>query len=345
MIKVGVVGSTGYTGIELIRILCAHPDASIHVLTSRAEEGRLVSEIYPVFRGYVDLVFSSPAVENLLECDVVFFATPHAVSMKMVQELYRYNIKIIDLSADFRLQDVRLWEKWYGTTHLAPELIDSAVYGLPELYRNEIRDAKLLACPGCYPTSVQLGLIPLLEADIIDCKQIIANVASGVSGAGKKADVGLLHTEIQGDYRAYAATGHRHSPEIIQTLSNVSGQPVTLTFMPHLVPMNRGIFSTLYVNKKKDVGIDELQSLYQKRYKDESFVDVMPKGVIPQTKSVSGTNTCRLSITEIESTQQIVVFSVIDNLTKGSSGQAVQCMNLMFGLEETTGLNKIGFLP
>lgn len=353
MIKVGIVGGTGYTGVELLRLLVNHPHAEAVVITSRAEAGVQVSDLYPSLRGMLDLAFSAPNVDDLCACDVVFFATPHGVAQAMMPQLIERGVRVVDLSADFRIRDAKLWADWYGQPHGCPELIEKAVYGLPEVNREKIATAQLVACPGCYPTATQLGLIPLLESDLIDPTDLIANAASGVSGAGRQASVDNLMSEVSDSFKAYAATGHRHLPEIEQGLRDVQvegADPVSLTFVPHLLPMIRGIHTTLYASIKApyldDAGfVHKLQELYEKRYADEPFVDVLPAGSHPQTRTVKSSNMCRIAIFQPQQRGKVVVLSVIDNLTKGASGQAIQNMNIMFGLPETAGLNQVALLP
>jgi len=342
MINVGIVGATGYTGVELLRLLATHPEVSLHVITSRSEAGTAVSDLFPNLRGHVDLNFTEPDVDSLAACDVVFFATPHTVAMALVPELIARGTKVIDLSADFRLKDVPLWEKWYNTPHTCPDLIEHAVYGLPEVNREQIKSAQLIAVPGCYPTATQLGFLPLLENDIVDAFRLIADAKSGVSGAGRKAAIGALLAESSENMKAYAVAGHRHLPEIEQGLNNASGQSVGLTFVPHLTPMIRGIHATLYGTLKKNV---DLQTLFEQRYANEPFVDVMPAGSHPETRSVRGANTCRIAVHQPQGGNTVVVLSVIDNLVKGASGQAIQNMNIMFGFDETLAINTIATMP
>lgn len=342
MIRVGIVGGTGYTGVELLRLLVNHPQVEVAVITSRAEDGVQVSELYPSLRGHLDLAFSVPDVEQLAELDAVFFATPHGVAQNMMPSLIERGVRVIDLSADFRLRDRVSWESWYNQPHAAPELIDRAVYGLPEINREAIKNAQLIACPGCYPTAIQLGFLPLLENDLVDPARLIASAASGASGAGRQAKVDNLLTEIGDSFKAYATTGHRHLPEIEQVLGDVRSG-VELTFVPHLLPMIRGIHATLFSTLQKD-GVD-LQALYEQRYQNEPFVDVMPMGSHPQTRTVKGSNMCRIALQQPQQRDTVVVMSVIDNLTKGSSGQAIQNLNIMFGFDETAGLNQVALLP
>lgn len=344
MIKVGIVGGTGYTGVELLRILLNHPQVELSVITSRSEEGTRVDDMYPSLRGHTDLTFSVPDVAKLAECDAVFFATPHGVAHAMAAEILATGTRVLDLSADFRLKDADEWEKWYGQPHGARALLPQAVYGLPEVNRSAITTAKLIAVPGCYPTSVQLGLIPLLEAGLLDEQMIIADCKSGVSGAGRGASVGSLFCEAGESLMAYAVKGHRHLPEIKQGLRQAAGRDVALTFVPHLTPMIRGIHATLYA-QAKGLTQAKLQNLYETRYANEPFVDVMPAGSHPSTRTVRGSNFCRIAVHYQEQTGQIIVLSVIDNLTKGASGQGVQNLNIMFGFPERMGLEQIALLP
>ncbi len=346
MVKVGIVGGTGYTGVELLRMLVNHPEAEVVAITSRAEEGVRVDELYPSLRGHLDIRFSHPDLSVLAQCDVVFFATPHNVAMNMMQELLALDTRVVDLSADFRIRDHQLWSQWYGEPHACPELLAEAVYGLPEFNRESIKGAQLVACPGCYPTSVQLGLLPLLENQLVDEQRLIANAASGVSGAGRQAKIDNLYAEVSDSYKAYAIPGHRHLPEIEQGLNDITGRDVQLTFAPHLIPMIRGMHSTMYAELVDSaVSLEEIQSLYEERFTDEPFVDVLPAGSHPQTRSVKGANHCRLAIHRPQNRDIIVVLSVIDNLVKGASGQAIQNMNIMLGLDESAGLNTVALMP
>lgn len=343
MISVSIVGGTGYTGAELLRLLAVHPDVQLAAITSRGESGRQVSDLFPNLRGHVDLHFSEPDIDQLSEADLVFFATPHGVAQSMVPHLLARGTKVIDLSADFRIKDTGIWEHWYGQSHSCPELIDEAVYGLPEINRENIRSARLVACPGCYPTSILLGFLPLLAGGVIALDDLIANAASGVSGAGRIGSINNLYTELSDNFKAYGVDGHRHLPEIEQQLAELVGGSVQLTFVPHLLPIIRGIHATLYGTLiKQDV---DLQELFEQYYADEPFVDVLPPAIYPQTRSVRGSNTCRIAIARPNDGQKVVVFSVIDNLVKGASGQAIQNMNLLFGLPETSGLMAPPLLP
>lgn len=341
-IKVGIVGGTGYTGVELLRLLAIHSNVELAVITSRGEAGMGVAEMFPSLRGYVDLKFSDPAQVDLSVCDIVFFATPNGIAMQQTRELLAKGVKVIDLAADFRIKDVATWEKWYGMTHACPDLISEAVYGLPEINREKIRNAQLVANPGCYPTAVQLGFMPLLEAGVIDPTYLIADAKSGVSGAGRKAEVHALLAEAGDNFKAYGVAGHRHLPEISQGLTAMANQQVGLTFTPHLLPMIRGIHATLYAKLTKKVN---LQKLFEDRYQSEAFVDVLPTGSHPETRSVRGSNQCRIAVHQPQGSDTVVILSVIDNLVKGAAGQAVQNMNIMFDLPEGLGLNVVPLLP
>ncbi len=343
MIRAGIVGGTGYTGVELLRILALHADVEVAVVTSRADAGLRVDALYPSLRGSINAVFSLPEIDALAECDVVFFATPNGTAMLMAEQLLARGVKVIDLSADFRLKDAKEWSKWYGMEHACPDLIAEAVYGLPEVNREAIKRSRLIACPGCYPTAVQLGFLPLLENDLIDARHLIADVKSGVSGAGRKAELATLMSETGESFKAYAVGGHRHLPEISQGLELAAGKPVGLTFVPHLTPMIRGIHATLYSQAQGELG--DVQALYEQKYANEMFVDVLAQGSHPDTRNVRGSNNCQISIHQPQGGQTVVVLSVIDNLVKGASGQAVQNMNLMFGLQEDLELRTVALYP
>ncbi|BBL58096.1 N-acetyl-gamma-glutamyl-phosphate reductase [Methylomonas koyamae] len=343
MVRVGIVGGTGYTGVELLRILVLHPQVEVSVVTSRADAGSRVDQLYPSLRGYCDLQFSPPELKYLQGCDVVFFATPNGTAMLMAEALLALGVKVIDLSADFRIKDPAEWQKWYGMQHASPGLIDEAVYGLPELNREQIKQARLIACPGCYPTAVQLGFLPLLEAGMVDTNGLVADVKSGVSGAGRKAEIASLMSEAGESFKAYAVAGHRHLPEIKQGLARVAGDEVGLTFVPHLTPMIRGIHATLYA-RLNSRGKD-LQALFEQRYREQRFVDVLPAGSHADTHNVRGSNRCQIAVHQPQGGDTVVVLSVIDNLVKGASGQAVQNMNLMFGLAEAAGLETVALYP
>lgn len=342
MIKVGVVGGTGYTGVEILRLLAQHPEVELKAITSRGEAGMPVADMFPSLRRRVDLRFVGPQAADLGACDVVFFATPNGIAMQQARALVDAGVKVIDLAADFRITDIAEWEKWYGMTHACPDLVAEAVYGLPEINRAAVKSARVVANPGCYPTAVQLGFLPLVEAGVVDVGSLIADAKSGVSGAGRKAETHILFSESADNFQAYGVAGHRHLPEIRQGLSRAAGQAVGLTFVPHLTPMIRGIHATLYARLTKDV---DLQALFESRYAGEAFVDVMPKGAHPSTRSVRSANMCRIAVHRPQGGDVVVVLSVIDNLVKGAAGQAVQNMNILFGLPETTGLEQIPLMP
>lgn len=341
-IKVGIVGGTGYTGVELLRLLALHPNTEIACITSRGEAGQRVSDMFPSLRGYVDLPFTDPAHANLSACDVVFFATPNGIAMQQARALLDAGVRVIDLAADFRIKDVPTWEKWYGMTHVCPKLIAEAVYGLPEINREKIAQARLVANPGCYPTAVQLGFLPLLKAGVVDESHLIADAKSGVSGAGRKAETHTLFAEAGDNFKAYGVSGHRHLPEISQGLTAMCDKKVGLTFVPHLTPLIRGIHATLYARLTKEV---DLQTLYETQYCNERFVDVLPAGSHPETRSVRGSNQCRIAVHRPGNGDTVVVLSVIDNLVKGAAGQAVQNMNIMFGFSDNVALEQVPLLP
>jgi N-acetyl-gamma-glutamyl-phosphate reductase len=343
MITIGIVGGTGYTGVELLRLLAAHPQAEVAAITSRKDAGTRVADMFPSLRGRYDLAFADPADAQLARCDVVFFATPHGVAMAQARELIAEGVKIIDLAADFRLKDTTVFEKWYGMPHACPDLLAESVYGLPEMNREAIRGARIVGNPGCYPTAVQLGFLPLLEAGVVDAAHLVADCKSGVSGAGRKAELGLLFAEASDNFKAYGVKGHRHHPEIVAGLQRASKDPVTLVFTPHLTPMIRGIHATLYARlTTPDV---DLQALYERRYAGEPFVDVMPPGSAPDTRSVRAANVCRIAVHRPQGGDMALVLAVEDNLVKGAAGQAIQNMNLMCGLPEDTGLTALPVLP
>ena len=342
MITVGVVGGTGYTGVELMRLLVQHPHVQLAAITSRAEAGRTVAELFPSLRRRVDLRFSDPKDANLDNCDLVFFATPNGVAMHETAALLDAGVRVIDLAADFRIGDVAEWEKWYGMAHAAPGLLAQAVYGLPEVGREAIRNARIVANPGCYPTAVQLGFLPLVESGAVEVDHLIADAKSGVSGAGRKAEVHTLFSEASDNFKAYGVPGHRHLPEIRQGLSRIAGRTVGITFVPHLTPMIRGIHATLYAQITRDM---DFQHLYERRYAGEPFVDVLPPGSHPDTRSVRAANVCRIALHRPQGGDTLVVLSVIDNLVKGAAGQAVQNMNIMFGFDEIMGLTQVPVLP
>ena len=347
MIKIGIVGGTGYTGVELLRILAAHPHAELTAITSRKEDGMPVAEMFPSLRGFVSLAFSAPEKTPLHECDVVFFATPHGVAMAQARELLAAGVKVIDLAADFRLKDTAEFEQWYGMPHSCPDLLAEAVYGLPEINRAAIKSARIIGLPGCYPTSMQLGYAPLLaqKKSLVNESALIADCKSGVSGAGRKAEVHALLAEASDNFKAYGVKGHRHLPETVQGLQAIAGRKIGLTFVPHLVPMIRGIHSTLYATILPEARDIDFQSLYEDYYRDSVFVDVLPAGSHPETRSVRGSNMLRVAVHRPAGSDQLVILVVEDNLVKGAAGQGVQCMNIMFNLDESTGLRQVPVMP
>lgn len=345
-IKVGIVGGTGYTGVELLRILSQHPQVDLHAITSRSEEGVAVADMFPSLRGRVDLRFVTPDNAALSACDVVFFATPHGVAMSQAEELIAAGVKVIDLAADFRLQDLEAFEKWYKMPHSCPDVLrNDSAYGLVELNREKIKKAKLIGNPGCYPTTVILGLAPLLEKGLIELDGIIADCKSGASGAGRGASVANLLSEAGDNFKAYGVSGHRHHPEISEHLASIAGEAVGLTFVPHLLPMIRGMFSTIYVRIKPEARETDFQALFEERYADERFVDVMPAGSMPETRSVRASNELRIALSRPGGGDTLIILVVQDNLVKGAAGQAVQNMNLIFGLPESIGLDFVAVLP
>lgn len=349
MVSVGIVGGTGYTGVELLRLLLRHPQVTVRVLTSRTEAGKRVADMFPSLRGHTDLEFSDLNLDLLKQCDVVFFATPHGVAMQHAKELVAAQTKVIDLAADFRLQNLEQFEKWYGLQHSCPDILQNSAYGLTELNRERIKQASVIGNPGCYPTSVQLGLAPLLksEQNLVNPSSIIIDAKSGVSGAGRKASMGMIYSENADNFKAYGVSGHRHHPEIVEALENISGQKGVfdhIVFVPHLVPMIRGMLSTIYLDLTEQGANTDIQALYEQFYADEKFVDVMPPNSSPETRSVRGANELRIALYKPQP-HKLIVLSVQDNLVKGAAGQAVQNMNLMFDFAEDAGLTGIGLLP
>ncbi len=342
MNKIGIIGGSGYTGVELLRLLLPRDDVQVSFVSSRANAGTRLDTLFPSLRGFTDLSFSDPENASINDCDLVFFATPNGTAMKQAPSLLDKGVKVVDLSADYRIKDIDVWQHWYGMTHESPEWVAKAAYGLPEIHRDTIASAQLVANPGCYPTTVQLGFLPLLEAGIVKTDNLIADAKSGTTGAGRGANVAMLLAEAADSFKAYGVAGHRHLPEIEQGLAGMTSNEVSLTFTPHLLPMIRGIHSTLYAQLTEST---DLQNLFETRYQNEPFVDVLPNGVFPETRSVRGTNMVRLSVCQPQNRNTVVVMSVEDNLVKGAAGQAVQNMNLMLGLPETTGLLLPALLP
>ncbi len=350
-IKVGIVGGTGYTGVELLRLLAIHPLAEITAITSRGDAGLAVAEMFTSLRGFVDIAFSDPATVDLKVCDVVFFATPHGVAMSQAKDLLAANVKVIDLAADFRLADKAIFERWYKMPHSCADILETAVYGIPELYREQIKTAQVIGNPGCYPTTVLLGLAPLFENDLIDFSApIIADCKSGVSGAGRKAEVASLFAEASDNMKAYAVAGHRHQPEIHAQMIKMAGDQasshkIDFIFVPHLIPMIRGMLSTIYVKLNEKGKATDLQALFEARYATEQFVDMLPAGKLPETRSVRGSNQLRIALHKQTGTPYLSLVVVQDNLVKGAAGQAVQNMNIMFGFDENCGLTVVPLMP
>jgi N-acetyl-gamma-glutamyl-phosphate reductase len=339
--RVGIVGGTGYTGAELVRLLAGHPGAELACISSRQHCGAAVAAMFPSLRGVTDLCFGDPEAAELRDCDVVFFATPHGVAMQAAPALLNAGVRVVDLSADFRLRDATVFERWYGMPHAAPETLAEAVYGLPELMREAVAGARLVANPGCYPTSVQLGFAPLLAAGLAAPESLVADVKSGVTGAGREAKTASLFSENHDSFRAYGAGGHRHGAEVNQELSRLAGAAVDCVFVPHLLPIQRGIHATLHARLLE---ARDLQALYEDFFRDEPFVDVLPAGALPETRNVRGSNRCQIAVVP-QSGRRVTVCAVIDNLVKGASGQAIQNMNLMLGLDEAAGLDQPALWP
>lgn len=340
--RIGIVGGTGYTGVELLRMLAGHPDVEIHCLTSRSEAGNAVATLYPWLDRYHDLVFQAPDLDALAQCDLVFYATPNQIAMNEAARLLERGVKVIDLAADFRFHDQALWEQTYGGTHGAPDLLPEAVYGLPECYRDAIQSARLVGNPGCYPTASMLAVLPLVEAQAVSLEHIILDGKSGASGAGRAARTDLIVAEASDNFHAYAASGHRHGPEIAHQLSRIAGQPVAITFVPHLLPMIRGIEVTAYVTTS--LSLAEATALYHARYDSEPLISVAATGQHPETRWVRGSNRCVIGLYQ-QQPGQLIVSSVIDNLVKGAAGQAIQNMNLMLGCAETAALPMYALAP
>lgn len=345
MVKVGIYGASGYTGQELLKILIRHEKSQVVALTSRKYKSVPIADVYPLFKGLTraDYVDASPKdVADL--CDVVFLAVPHGEAMEAAPLFLNNGTKVIDLSADYRLRDVSVYESWYKR-HSSPQLVRRAVYGLPELYRDEIKETDLVANPGCYPTSVILGLAPIIKAGVIEPSSVIVDSKSGVSGAGREPSVGSLFCEVNEGFKAYKIGTHRHTPEIDQELSILAGCNVAVTFIPHLIPANRGILSTIYATILNETSIGELIDMYKTFYRGEQFVRIYDDGMVPNISSVKGSNYCDIGLALDERTRRVIIVSSIDNLIKGAAGQAVQNMNLMYGLPEDTGLNMVPLFP
>lgn len=343
--KVAVIGASGYTGVELLRLLVRHPEVEITCITSRQYEGQEISSVFPSLSHLIDMECTAVDVDAIAaNADIVFTALPHKTAMEVVPAFLDRGCKVVDLSADYRLNDVAVYEQWYQT-HTSPELLAEAVYGLPELFRSEIASARLVANPGCYPTSVALALLPLFQHTLIDHRTLIIDSKSGTSGAGRSAKTGSLYCEVNEGFKAYSVASHRHTPEIEQTLSHVANEPVMINFTPHLLPVNRGILSTCYAQLSRSIDYSSLKALYQKFYADEPFVRVLPGEQLPNIAYLQGSNYADVGFAIDERTQRVIVVSAIDNLVKGAAGQAVQNMNIMFGCEERAGLDVVPLFP
>lgn len=345
MIKACIAGATGYTGLELIRLLLQHPDIQIEYLTADSNRGKRLSEVCPSMAGIFDPELMALDPDLLSDCDVVFLALPHTASMDKVPALLKAGCRVIDLSADFRLHEQTVYETWYNTAHLSPELLEQAVYGLPELHREKIKKAKLVANPGCYPTGSILGLAPLMQCDWVDLDSLIADCKSGVSGAGRKLNTGTQFCEANEGVSAYGLTTHRHTPEIEQELSHLAGRKLNVVFSPHLMPMTRGILSTLYISLTKAMTVEKVRDHFQKFYEGEHFIRLLPPGKYPSTQGVGRSNFCDMGFAVDTRTNRLIVATAIDNLMKGASSQAVQNCNLMFNFPETRGIEAAPGFP
>ncbi|PID43036.1 MAG: N-acetyl-gamma-glutamyl-phosphate reductase [Proteobacteria bacterium] len=346
MINVAIVGASGYTGVELARIIHTHPSATLTAATSRQFDGKPLSDVFPNLKGCTDIICRNHSVEEIIErADLIFCAVPHKTAMALVPSFIAAGKKVIDLSADYRIKDVKTYESWYQE-HSSPELVAKAVYGLPELYRNTIKEAQLVANPGCYPTSIILGIIPALAAGLINHSGIIADSKSGTSGAGRSVSQGTLFCEVNDGFKPYKVGGlHRHIPEIEQELSIIAKNEVTITFTPHLLPLSRGILSTIYAPMTREIEEDQIRDLYRSVYEDTCFVRVLDKGEQPATQYVRGSNFCDIALTIDHRSKRLIVTTALDNIVKGASGQAVQNMNIMSGFPEDTGLQNAPFFP
>ncbi|MCL4498769.1 MAG: N-acetyl-gamma-glutamyl-phosphate reductase [Chloroflexi bacterium] len=346
MIKVGIIGASGYAGAELMRIVAGHPGAEIAFVTANQYMGSCVSDLYPNLTGIVELEYVEFEPEQVSGADIVFVGLPHGASMEIVPQLVSRNVKIIDLSGDFRLSDAEVYESWYGLRHIAPEIIGRAVYGLTELYREEVSKASFVSNPGCYPTGSALALAPVVKEGLIDLDSILIDAKSGASGAGRSAKLETHYCTIDENFTAYKVGGkHQHTPEIERVLGDMAGRDLVVGFTPHLIPMSRGILTTAYAGLKGSATVESLVELYRRFYEGCTFVKILDGGKMPQTKAVSGSNYCHIGIAVDARTKRVVIVSAIDNLVKGAAGQAVQNMNLMFGLEEEVGLTAAGLYP
>ena len=343
-LHVSIVGGSGYTGSELLRLLVNHPHIEIDQITSRQDDGKNVTEIFPFLPNKIKNKFVHPDNVSFEQSDLIFFATPNGIAMNFAEMLVSKGKRVIDLAADFRIKNIQLWEQWYGMKHACPKLVDSAVYGISELKKNEIKNAKIIANPGCYPTAIQLALYPLLNKKIINEQTIIVDAKSGISGAGKKNNDNLLMAEAYDNFNAYSVQGHRHEPEIEENLKEITNiKDIKALFVPHLIPMVRGIYATIYVDLNKDLSEQELDSIYSEAYDQSIFVNFMGVNKIPKTKMVRGSNECKISCFKRD--KKLIILSTIDNLVKGAAGQAIQNLNIMFNFQEDAGLNYIPLNP
>ena len=345
MAKIGIAGASGYTGLELLRLLINHPKSEIVFLTSETYQGQVVSKVFPSLSGFTDIKFSSIDSVSSENCDIVFLALPHTISMQKVSLFLTENTKVIDLSADFRLKDPAVFKDWYSTQHQQPSLLKGAVYGLPEIHREAIKSARLIANPGCYPTSITLALAPLITKDWVDLSSIVADSKSGISGAGRKASLATQFSEVNGGISAYNIAVHRHTPEIEQELSALSNTDIQISFSPHLIPMTRGMLSTVYINLKKDMSNEDLLEYFKNFYADEPFIRILPLGEYANTHFTVSSNFCDIGVQVDIRNRRAIITSAIDNLIKGASGQAIQNMNLMLGISEKSGLSFPGIFP
>ena len=343
MIKAAVLGATGYAGIELVRILSNHPDVELSVLGSHSFAGQNISDVYKNFKHILDLDCEELDLDKVSECDIAFTALPHGASKTVIPSLIEKGLKVIDLSGDFRYDDVKVYEEWYGEEHSSPELLAESVYGMPELYRDKIKNARLIGNPGCYTTCSILGAVPLLKSGLAKTDNIIVDALSGVTGAGRGLALGYHFCECTENTKAYKVATHRHTSEIEQEYSNAAGEPVVISFTPHLIPMKRGILATIYVNLNRESSAEELTEIYKKYYENEFFVRVKDAGDLPETKRVAGSNFVDIGVCYDKRLKRAVIISALDNIVKGAAGQAVQNMNIMFGLDEKTGLKNAGF--
>lgn len=343
MIKAAVLGATGYAGIELVRILSNHPEVEIGFLGSRSFDGEKISEVYQNFEHVLETKCSELDMEEIKKCDVAFTALPHGASNTVIPQLVEAGLKVIDLSGDFRYDDIEVYEKWYGQEHSSPELLKESVYGLCELHRDKIKGARLIGNPGCYTTCSILGAAPLLAKGLAQTKNIIVDAKSGVTGAGRNVALAYHFCECTENTKAYKIATHRHTSEIEQELSKLAKEEIMISFTPHLIPQKRGILSTIYINLNEKHTTEEIVELYKEFYKDEYFVRVKEAGKLPETKHVAGSNFVDIGVVVDERLNRAVVVSAIDNIVKGAAGQAVQNMNLLFGLDEKTGLKNAGF--